>query len=186
MSSEIISPITTRQDFGILLNNMGLLGDGVEVGTQVGIFAEMILEKWNGAQLYCVDPWRHLEDYDDLINKTDEDRNCDMQLTDMRLKRFDTRYSLVQQRSLDAVRFFGDNSLDFVYIDGNHWRPHVDRDLQAWWEKVKPGGILAGHDYSDFWENQVRNAVLDFCKAKQIETVNVIREYESSYYIIKP
>ena len=49
--------------------------------------------------------------------------------------------------SMDAVRTFDDNSLDFVYIDGNHDFLNVTQDINAWFKKVRPGGILAGHDY---------------------------------------
>jgi hypothetical protein len=49
--------------------------------------------------------------------------------------------------SMQAVRKFSDNSLDFVYIDGNHALPWVMDDIVYWSEKVRPGGIVAGHDY---------------------------------------
>ena len=39
--------------------------------------------------------------------------------------------------------------MDFVYIDARHDYESVLEDLNAWFHKVKPGGILAGHDYAD-------------------------------------
>ena len=58
------------------------------------------------------------------------------------------RYTFVQKFSMDAVKDFEDNSLDFVYIDANHDFRHVTEDVEEWNKKVKPGGILYGHDYA--------------------------------------
>ena len=38
-------------------------------------------------------------------------------------------------------------SLDFVYLDARHDYKGVTLDLEAYWPKVKDGGIFAGHDY---------------------------------------
>src|SRR6266496_4362330 len=47
----------------------------------------------------------------------------------------------------NEVKYFNDNSLDFVFIDGNHSYDYVLEDITEWTKKVKPGGIIAGHDY---------------------------------------
>ena len=52
----------------------------------------------------------------------------------------------LSEKELDKQ--FADNSLDFVYIDANHQDPYVTQDITAWQGKVRPGGILAGHDYA--------------------------------------
>jgi predicted O-methyltransferase YrrM len=62
--------------------------------------------------------------------------------------------------SLAAADDFTDGSLDFVFIDATHTYDAVSRDIAAWWPKVKPGGLLAGHDYIHF--PGVRAAVNDF------------------------
>jgi hypothetical protein len=43
---------------------------------------------------------------------------------------------------------FANESLDFVYIDALHDYDSVKSDMEAWFPKIKQGGILAGHDYS--------------------------------------
>lgn len=48
----------------------------------------------------------------------------------------------------EAAGLYEDNSLDFVFIDGNHARPFVTKDIHLWYPKVKSGGIFAGHDYT--------------------------------------
>lgn len=54
----------------------------------------------------------------------------------------------VRMTSTEAAQSYPDNSLDFVFIDADHTYEAVKQDIEAWWPKVKPGGILAGHDYN--------------------------------------
>lgn len=39
------------------------------------------------------------------------------------------------------------DSLDLVFIDGNHDYESVKEDIQLQIPKLKSGGLLAGHDY---------------------------------------
>jgi predicted O-methyltransferase YrrM len=49
--------------------------------------------------------------------------------------------------SLEAVKLYKDNSLDFVLIDGSHTYEDVVADITQWLTKLKSGAILAGDDY---------------------------------------
>ena len=49
--------------------------------------------------------------------------------------------------SVNAAGHFRDASLDGVFIDAAHDYDSVVKDVAAWFPKVKPGGIFAGHDY---------------------------------------
>ncbi len=49
--------------------------------------------------------------------------------------------------STEAAAIIVDETFDVVYIDARHDYRSVAEDINAWWPKVKPGGILAGHDY---------------------------------------
>lgn len=57
--------------------------------------------------------------------------------------------------SFEKVHLFQDESIDFVFIDGNHSYEGVTRDIKDWWPKIKKGGIIAGHDYQYEWEGAV-------------------------------
>jgi predicted O-methyltransferase YrrM len=58
------------------------------------------------------------------------------------------RNSLHVSDSADAAAKFPDNWLDAVFIDADHSYAAVRRDIDAWLPKVRPGGIIAGHDYT--------------------------------------
>jgi predicted O-methyltransferase YrrM len=58
------------------------------------------------------------------------------------------RIELLKEHSVQASSRFEDRSLDLVFIDGCHEYEPVLADIKAWMPKVKPGGMLAGHDYS--------------------------------------
>ena len=53
---------------------------------------------------------------------------------------------------------FQDNQYEFVYIDADHTYESVKKDLELYLPKVKNGGIIGGHDYTDNWV-EVRQAV---------------------------
>jgi len=52
----------------------------------------------------------------------------------------------IRSTSVEAAATYADASLDLVYIDGAHDTASVLADCAAWWPKVKPGGVMAGHD----------------------------------------
>lgn len=61
--------------------------------------------------------------------------------------------------SLRAVKWCADKGARFVFLDGDHSLEAVRDDIRAWLTKVKPGGIIAGHDYDR--RSTVRQAVLE-------------------------
>lgn len=54
---------------------------------------------------------------------------------------------LVEADSVAAARLHADASVDFCFIDADHTEAGVIRDIEAWLPKMKPGGVIAGHDY---------------------------------------
>jgi hypothetical protein len=80
----------------------------------------------------------------------------------------------VRSDSAEAAGAYLDGSLDFVFIDADHSYEGVRRDLAAWWPKVKPTGVLAGHDYD---EKGVRKAVDEFVEAHHLKVQSRHRSF---------
>jgi len=57
------------------------------------------------------------------------------------------RVNLIVGDSLTQAATYADGSLDFVFLDDDHSTAHVRAELDAWWPKLKPDGVLAGHDF---------------------------------------
>jgi predicted O-methyltransferase YrrM len=55
---------------------------------------------------------------------------------------------LLQAYSWDGAKAYQDGILDAVFIDASHLYVDVAKDIDAWLPKVKPGGIIAGHDFT--------------------------------------
>ena len=53
--------------------------------------------------------------------------------------------------SLDAAGSFR-KEFDWIYIDGDHSYSAVLADLRAWWDKLKPDGILVCDDFG--WRDE--------------------------------
>jgi predicted O-methyltransferase YrrM len=52
-------------------------------------------------------------------------------------------------------------SVDLVFIDGNHSYEGCKKDIIAYASKVKPNGILSGHDYDFVGVNTAVNELVD-------------------------
>ena len=81
----------------------------------------------------------------------------------------------IRNTSVDAAKLYENNSLDFVFIDADHSYESVREDIDAWLPKIKKGGIISGHDYSEHWPGVVK--AVD-------ETFNEIKLYESCWKVV--
>ena len=127
----------------------------VEVGSWKGKSAAyMCVEIANSMkqiQFYCVDTWQGSAEHQSM-----DDLSGLYNLFIKNMEPVKNYYTPLKMTSLDASLMFEDKSLDFVFIDASHEYAHVLLDIDAWLPKVKPGGILAGHDYTPSWPGVVK------------------------------
>jgi predicted O-methyltransferase YrrM len=136
-------------------------GTVVEIGSWKGRSTAAICEGLKsipGAKLYAVDTFAgeagnlgQLREYGDelredrvyreFLENTDDYPFCDV----------------LRMSSLEASAHFEDGSVDWIFIDAEHTFGQVSADLRAWVPKLKPGGLISGHDYPNV---AVRGAVL--------------------------
>lgn len=158
---NVTKTLTHRDSLGWWLNDAGLIGQGVEVGCAEGKFSATILAPWKGQRLFLVDPWCNLpqEEYPQAHDTIDFEAwyQCCVALAAN-----DSRATLIRKKSVDAARDFENGSLDFAYIDAAHDYANVLSDLDSWYPKVKPGGLLGGHDFD---ESQPKEGCCDVIQA---------------------
>ena len=139
-----------------------------EIGSFAGESAEIFAHYFD--QVHCVDPW-------DDPYKGDPHVPPNAPSVQAIERSFEERAILNGNmikhkcRSLDIVTSVVDESLDFVYIDGDHHYTNVLADIRAWWPKVRSGAFLGGHDYyvppnPDPPAQEVMRAFQDFFKVK--------------------
>ncbi len=146
----------SRTELPHLLNQLGLVGTGVEVGVQWAQNFSHIRDNWKGAMLIGVDPWT--EYYGADVAQSQHELIA--QHARRAMESFNSMtWAFMRMTSVEAARELAKRiqardmaPLDFVYLDGNHDYVPLMEDLHAWWPLVKAGGILAGHDWiSDGW-----------------------------------
>lgn len=184
-----ITLLKDREMLGEWLNQAGLIGIGVEVGTLYGEYMECIMSKWNGNSLYCIDPW---EKQDPLVYR-EPVNNCDWTQAYLSAKnradKFPGRVYLLRGYSPDLSKEFKDGSLSFCYLDGRHDKEAVAADLNAWWKKIAPGGLFGGHDFrSEHSESQccdVRDCVIQFAIDHELAIHTTNAPGDQGFWIVK-
>ena len=117
---------------------------GAEIGTASGNYAYSLASRNRKAKLFCVDPYEAYDGYDDFDEAS---MLINYNKARQRLKNYDN-VEFIRKYSRDALDLFEDGSLDYVYIDANHAYESVLFDIENWSDRVRSGGIIAGHDYS--------------------------------------
>jgi SAM-dependent methyltransferase len=135
---------------------------GAEIGTEHGFYAQKICQANPQLKLYCVDPYIEIPYYDGY--KDQLQINEHFATAQKRLE--NCNHEFIKKLSMDAVKDFEPNSLDFVFIDANHYFEWVVNDIIYWSRIVKPGGIVFGHDYSD--QFHVKHAVHAYMSAYKV------------------
>lgn len=193
---KVIQHVQTRDDIPILINAMGLHGDGVEVGTQCGLYAQTILGGTYLEKIFLVDCWdraRTPPENDSGIS-VEENREVEAKV---RL-RFEPhiaagRVSIEKGFSVDVASRFPDKSVDFIYLDADHSEESVYRDLVAWYPKLRSGGLLSGHDYinnTPWAPTYIRFGVIEAVSRFRVELPDheffLTEEVIPSWLLLKP
>lgn len=67
----------------------------------------------------------------------------------LRRHRADLRSAVFAMHSSDAARLVLDGVCDVIFVDGDHRTEQVIDDITAWRVKLKPAGLMCGHDGDD-------------------------------------
>jgi predicted O-methyltransferase YrrM len=153
---------------------------GVELGVAAGYFSDTLLRYSPLVRLYSIDAWSDHHDSDEYLRCV------------RRLRKHGRRSVVLRMLFDEALHLFADESLDFIYIDGYaHTGQEGGQILQAWWPKLRKGGLFSGHDYDERWPATVE-AVDRFVEARGaslsvLDGVDSLEGSEryTSWYLIK-
>ncbi|QDT08364.1 class I SAM-dependent methyltransferase [Planctomycetes bacterium K23_9] len=142
-----------------MLQRLGSQAVVAELGVNRGEFSETIIQELAPEKLHLVDIW-HTERYNDGLYREIQAKFA----TEIESGKVEIHRDL----STDAAPAFADDYFDLVYIDTDHSYETTRDELNAYASKVKPNGILSGHDYSmGNWVGSFRygviEAVHEFC-----------------------
>lgn len=179
----------SRDELPKLFKDMGLKV-GAEIGVYHGEFTKKFCEA--GLKMYAIDPWAAYLGAGRSENKTDK-QDLNYNIAQKNLSPYPD-CKLIRKSSMDALEDFDDQSLDFVYIDGDHRFRYIAEDLTEWYKKVRSGGVISGHDYFCTAPNannvlcHVKPVVDAFVKTYGLKSFYIIGQNDKtpSWVIIKP
>jgi len=153
---------------------------GVEIGTCRAESTNWLLsECLNIKKLHTIDPFEEFIDWCGEINSEVISRS--EEIAHLNLKDFaDERINIIKNTSNNVFETFEDDSLDFVFIDGDHSYQGVLDDLTNWYGKVKDGGVVSGHD---LWLDDVQKALRQFAQDQKLDLEISSLENQAWYWI---
>jgi peptidoglycan hydrolase CwlO-like protein len=116
----------------------------VELGTHSGnsyfSFCQSVAEAGLETRCYAVDTWKgdaHAGAYDEQVFARVQAHNS---------RHYSTFSTLLRTTFDEAVRYFSDESVDLLHIDGLHTYEAVSHDFETWLPKLAPGAVVLFHD----------------------------------------
>lgn len=157
-----------------------------ELGCAEGFFSADILA-WGVKHHYLIDVWEsHPEKFGDIAH-VQEWHNKNLEATKRRVEKYEGKYTILRGFTTAMAQYIPDGSLDFVNVDADHSYEGVRNDIEAYWPKLRRGGVIAFHDYQNP-SYGVKQAVMEHAKRNNLE-VHLLPEdkpEDAGAYLVKP
>lgn len=149
-SSDISSYKTSAIFAAIQVINLMGYEKGIEIGVSVGDSTITLLDLCKKLKtLYCVDNYKPYVDYYTENFKVDEyEINIVKNLAFKKIYNSVDSHKIIffEEDSDITVDRFQDEELDFAFLDAHLNAEHIKNDLEKWYPKVRPGGLVIIHD----------------------------------------
>lgn len=146
--NDILAQSNCRQDLWAQVLSATSASDVAEVGVWRGEFSKAMLERCPTIQRYVmIDPWASQPDWNKPFNVENEVFDTIFSDAMSNTSFASEKVSVLRGRTLEMSDRIRDESLDFVYIDGDHTLRGITVDLIRMLPKVKLGGLIAGDDF---------------------------------------
>lgn len=151
---------------------------GLNVGAGVGTSALALLEARDDLFLYTCDIVQKVSPTGGLGNER-------LALEKAGISAI--HYHQIHMDSIELAREWlprgWDDSLDFIFIDGEHNPSYVAEEGPLWWANLKPGGVLAFHDYDSVMWGSLKTVIDNMGFGEpilQVKTIVAFRKEEES------
>lgn len=124
---------------------------GIEIGVFRAESSRYLLENLPYLELHGIDPYTEYRDWNGTINHRLHDLDPAYLYAEQLQSESRGRFKLHKDYSDKISHIFEDSSFDFIFIDGLHTHEQVKSDYQHYYTKVKPNGIISGHDYDKIY-----------------------------------
>lgn len=148
----LINPIPDRSDFPIIAQrHFYKTAFAAEIGVFRGEYSAHCLRNWAGTFL-MVDTWAHRpgDQARGIIDKNDKDPllwDGIKKQAEAATNFASERRTIYQEASVKAASIFDEGDFDWIFLDAGHDYENFMADLEAWWPKLRPGGLFTGDDY---------------------------------------
>ena len=101
-----------------------------------------------------IDPWRNLENWNKPANVDNESFQNFLDETKKKTDFASDKRIILRGKTTEVMNEIPDESLDFIYVDGDHTLRGITVDLLKAYPKVREGGWIAGDDFSQtIWQH---------------------------------
>ncbi len=136
-----------------------------EIGVLAGDYSKSIHEIMKPSGLYLIDHFSGM-----LLSGDHNGENVQEYDLDQEYVKLESYFSknpevkLIKGFSYDVLPEYPDDFFDFVYIDSDHTYEGTKNELIQCFKKVRSGGFICGHDYSEDHFPECKRAIDEFCK----------------------
>jgi len=138
--------VTSKYSNGTLFIELGVM-----FGASLYYLASEVSKRNKNIQIYGIDRWpegKTIKFVDDSFPTNVNTWDQVYQQAVENMKEF-SNVTLIRMESSEAAILFDDETVDFIFLDAGHFYEDVKSDIVTWLPKVKPGGLIAGHDYKN-------------------------------------
>lgn len=128
-----------------------------EIGVNEGDFSQQILSVCAPQKLVLIDVWASKRYHGGLFEKVKNRFAAEIK---------NGTIEIIRDLSFGAIASCENHFFDWVYLDTDHSYATTHRELELLRLKMKPGGIIAGHDYIiGNWNGGIRYGVIEAVRA---------------------
>jgi len=127
----------------IVWSGMSVTDDELQWLYNAAIGMESVVEigSFHGRSTYAL-----LKACNGVVYSVDNDHDNSKAILRDNLKNF-SNVVFHELDSVEASKEFEDDSIDMIFIDGDHSYSKVKQDIQAWFPKIRK--VICGHDYNN-------------------------------------